>query len=797
MDMTQINLDQLASRFEPVIAAIRKDGAAFADVFGSEVSKKAAGGIIGIGYHLSHSLGRAAWSSIKSSRAYGKFKKRLGDASSPGDREQALRQFFAEDPRLAKSSYGLLLRHDLLRAVLEHAENLPNIILLDATRRLSEIYVPLSLEPIAAAKTAAEGLVGSDTGGSRPKFLFTDTKAVDLLSSGNHLVEGEPGSGKSTLARRLVISQAERLIDVGTADTLDQCRLPVLVTARSLHAAKSNIASALQLAVREELSVFGLGPLPDQFFLPYSEFGHRSWLVIIDGLDEIEDRNERQRLWEAVSRLHSQIGDAFRFIAFTRPEAIRVRSANSEFQRWSVRPLSRSDRILLAHRYIQQDEMAERFLAHISSSTFAKICGTPLFEAIAASVFAERGELPATRLGLCEAFVSALLEKSSIANLDRHAILQLLTAIAETSRPTLSLQAHPHLDSLLPPHLPELAVSIYLEDLLRRSGLVTGGQGNYRFIHDVFRSYLLSLHLAKKHLPSPTVWKAIDPFVIGWTTAQYLCEAWDQAGEDISDPVNALLAFGDKGEGCATEVAISCNRVGEKIVKNIVDRIFREMFSTGPSISSADALTRLAQRRVSVKRRLLEAALSHHDFMGAKLQCAECLLDSGHSEDGLRALLNMARDEDEDPPVRTHAAELLYKHGHKGLPEKVLNEIAWDAGELWMRAEAACILLENSRTEANREFVIALLKEPADEIERVGENTLARLLSLGENEIALPAIRERARPPHKPGPLSELPREQIAAAKALATHHALEEGVDALRLLLTWRISQCGGRQRL
>jgi hypothetical protein len=39
MDMTQINLDQLASRFEPVIAAIRKDGAAFAEVFGSEVSK--------------------------------------------------------------------------------------------------------------------------------------------------------------------------------------------------------------------------------------------------------------------------------------------------------------------------------------------------------------------------------------------------------------------------------------------------------------------------------------------------------------------------------------------------------------------------------------------------------------------------------------------------------------------------------------------------------------------------------------------------------------------------------------
>jgi tetratricopeptide (TPR) repeat protein len=783
MDLSQINLKELASGLEPMIAAIHKDGAAFADVLGSEVTKKAG---VGIAYHLSQWLGKAVWSSIKSSRAHAKFVKRLQGASSPGAREEALRLFFAEDPKLAKSSYSLLVRHDFLRAVLEHAENLPNIILLDESRRLSEIYVPLSLQPIAAAKPGAESLVHSDTEGSPSRFLFNDPKAVDLLSSGNHLVEGEPGSGKSTLARRLIISHAERLIDVGTAASLDQCRLPVLVTARSLNATKSPIASALQLAVREELSVFGLGPLPDQFFVPYSEFGHRSWLVVIDGLDEIEDRDERQRLWEAVSRPHSQIGDAFRFIVLTRPEAIRVRSANSEFQRWSVCPLLPSDRKLLAHRYIQQSEMAERFLAHISSSTFATICSTPLFEAIAASVFAVRGELPDTRLGLCEAFVSALLEKSSIANLDRHAVLQLLTAIAETSRPTLSFEAHPYLKKLLPPHLPQLAVSAYFEDLLRRSGLVAAAQGEYWFIHDVFRSYFLSLRLAEKHQPSSTIWKAVDPFGIGWTTVQYLCEAWEHASKDISSAVNALLEFGDKGESCATEVAIACNRIGEKIVKNIVDRIFREMFSTGPSIAGADALTRLARRHLSVKKRLLEAALSNRDFMGAKLQCAECLLDAGQSGDGVRALLSIAQGEDEDPWDRTRAAELLFKHGYKRLSEKVLNEVARGADQLWIRAEAACILFENARTEANREFVTKLLKEPADEIERVWESTIARLLSLGETEIALPAIRERAKLPNEPGSFSELPREQIAAAKALATHYALEEGVDALRSLLNW-----------
>jgi hypothetical protein len=197
MDLPQINLDQLASGLEPVIAAFHKDGAAFVEVFGSEVTKKAG---VGIAYHLSQWLGKVVWSSIKSSRAHAKFEKRLQGASSPGAREEALRLFFAEDPKLARSSYSLLVRHDFLRAVLENAENLPNIILLDESRRLSEIYVPLSLQPIAAAKPGAESLVHSDTEGSPSRFLSNDPKEVDLLSSGNHLVEGEPGSGKSNLS---------------------------------------------------------------------------------------------------------------------------------------------------------------------------------------------------------------------------------------------------------------------------------------------------------------------------------------------------------------------------------------------------------------------------------------------------------------------------------------------------------------------------------------------------------------------------------------------------------------------
>jgi hypothetical protein len=93
----------------------------------------------------------------------------------------------------------------------------------------------------------------------------------------------------------LAASNARNILD-SSKTAFDKIRLPLLVSARSLQMAQSDFASALRQAATTEMSLTTLGAFPSEFFLPYSESSHKSWLIIIDGLDEIEDRGERQRL---------------------------------------------------------------------------------------------------------------------------------------------------------------------------------------------------------------------------------------------------------------------------------------------------------------------------------------------------------------------------------------------------------------------------------------------------------------------------------------------------------------------
>lgn len=777
--MPKIDLDQLASQLEPIFAGLRKEGAEFAGEVGAEISKKASGGLISLAFNALSSLGKAGWIRFKSIRARRNFERRWREALSRDAREIIIRDLLAADPKLANSLYALLVRRDFVRAVLEYAEHLPNIGLLDPTRRLSEIYVRLNISPIVGSETVYNR--GSVALVEQASFIERD--AVDFLRSGNHLVEGAPGSGKSTLARQLVASEAKRLIESKDLVALDQSRLPVLVSARSLELAKSDISSSLYGAVNAEMAFAGLGKLPDQFFVPYSELGHKAWLVVIDGLDEIADPPKRQRLWDAISRLHSQGGEAFKFVVFTRPNSIRVRPDQSNFQRWSMQPLTSADRSEMAYRYIENTERAKKFLSEIEVSAFADICDTPLFEAIAASVFAAGGSLPQSRLGLCEAFVSALLDKSTVANLDRRAILSLLSSIAENNKAIPLPRTHPNLTVLLPPAVPDLNAKDLLKSILQRSGVVRIEGDGIIFFHDVFRSYFLSLQLAKTRKPTAAIWRSIDPFAVGWTTVQYLCEVWGREGHDISGAVGALLAFGTGGEKAAIEVAVGSSAVDDKIVKKIVDKIFREAKEDGATIFAIDTLARFARRRSFVKDRLVYAASALDSL--SRIDFAEALVSAGHLNEGVCALLEIAADEEGYEFDRIRASELLLKLDREQIAALTLRQIACEGDELQCRAEAACILYAHQQVEENRKLVTEVLSADAfEESDQIFESTIVRLLAIGEKELALPLLRVRARRPSRGSFLADLPRDQIEAAKAIAVYHDRREGVDALKSIL-------------
>jgi hypothetical protein len=567
--------------------------------------------------------------------------------------------------------------------------------------------------------------------------------------------------------------------------TFDKIRLPLLISARSLQAAKSDFASSLKQAATSEMSLTNLGAFPDEFFLPYSKSGHRSWLIIVDGLDEIEDRIERQRIWDTLSRLHSHAGDSFQFIVFSRPNAVRVSTSSSSFQRWQLCSPSESDQKLIAHRYIDQELKAEQFITHLSNSSFSDIYQIPLFETIAASLFSQTGALPSTHMGLCEAFASALIEKSPVSKYNRDSVLRLLQLFAESTNLALSLDDL-DLKNLGAEHTPQIHVTSQLIEIARKTGLVQFSGGQLSFIHDIFRSYFLALKFSQTCEPTSQIWRLVDPFRIGWATAQYICERWSLAGKDISAAVNALLSFGEEGETCAIEASIACSTVSEKVISKIVERIFREMYSTGATISGVAALTRLAKQRPSVKKRLIDTVRSGHDFLSSRLECAECLLRAGHTKEAQEALEFIADQPDEYHGDRIRAAELLLDHGQKTLARKVLHEMAHNADSLGMRADAASIIFVDDRSDDNRALVNALLnEEPEDDFDKIYESTISRLLSAGEKEIALPLMRNQAKPQSKRDLLPDIPRDEIAACLAIAAHHSREEAIVGLETLLS------------
>jgi len=237
MEIYQLNLEHLASRLEPILASILKEGGTFVEELGAELSKKASSGLVGTAINAVQSLGKAAWKTISSSRAHRRFQRRWDAALSQSERQQAIRQLLAEDPKRAQSLHDLLLRLDFLRAVAEHAEQLPNIGLLQATRRLSEVYVPLRIEAIAEGPSGSSQLTDMTRVEQASRSL--ELTAIDLLGSGNNIVEGTPGSGKSTLARWLAASNARNILD-SSKTAFDKIRLPLLVSARSLQMAQSD-----------------------------------------------------------------------------------------------------------------------------------------------------------------------------------------------------------------------------------------------------------------------------------------------------------------------------------------------------------------------------------------------------------------------------------------------------------------------------------------------------------------------------------------------------------------------------
>ncbi|MEV4534084.1 NACHT domain-containing protein [Asanoa sp. NPDC049518] len=230
-----------------------------------------------------------------------------------------------------------------------------------------------------------------------------DSSVADVIGRDAHAVLiGGAGAGKSTLVATVVAELARDAIATGSDSA---------VAISALDLTGTSLAAAGVSAARRDLNV----ELPEALFKLPPRRGGR-WLVLVDGLDEVIDRDQRsQVLWRLRSILDNK-NSHYRLVVTTRP---LPGAEMSELERggavvYELRPFNRAEFEEFARRWFASrgSPNASLFLARVSGARLGPVARVPLLATIAALVFEQAGgaALPTSRTALYERFVEHLLD---------------------------------------------------------------------------------------------------------------------------------------------------------------------------------------------------------------------------------------------------------------------------------------------------------------------------------------------------------------------------------------------------
>ncbi|PJN22945.1 hypothetical protein [Kitasatospora sp. CB02891] len=567
-------------------------------------------------------------------------------------------------PRLtswAELPLPALALRNLLEAQSRSADRLPYDVLDVKEPPLSAIYVRQQMRAALPPSRESGGPDVHGTPSSGPESSHAHASSADRdtvlpLSEiferpGHLLVTGEPGSGKSTLTNHVtwLLARVWLRQESSLAAPATEPLVPLRIAARALVEHSGSWSAALCHAARDSMGHSLVAEADPGLFT--GRVQGAQWLVMVDGLDEITDRQARAQLIRVIAQ-HARSDGAYRFLVTTRPlpeiELTPLRGA--AFSSYRMEPFSRAELRNFATQWFraqgngpeETEAAAVRFLQETEDGRLSELVQNPLLATIAAvsATVDPHRPLPANRLSLYQLFHDHLMSRSAgrerrddeLAGWVGQVRQQLVESLARhriESDGSLTAAARRWVHDHRPAGLTLTGRwEAELRHLLLGTGLLVPQGDDLRFLHHSFAEFLAARSYAEQippGFPELDGWAAKGMGEAEHTLALFTFCLWAQRADCDADLIvdHLLRRTSDSGDpvNLAGLLVAEGVAVGERKWSEILQRLqdsvrntlegpdLREPFATLSALAdrpgTADRLRALAASRIlSVTQRL-------------------------------------------------------------------------------------------------------------------------------------------------------------------------------------------------
>ncbi|WP_445527466.1 NACHT domain-containing protein [Streptomyces cyslabdanicus] len=396
---------------------------------------------------------------------------------------------------------------------------------------LADVYVHQQTHARAADDQDSPSPGNAAMGGNQTGPVVPATE-VFRENAATCVLLGGPGGGKSTLLRATLADSADSWLSGTTGKTI-----PVMVSASALTGTDS-LPTALARTITGDLRQAGLLDELGADFFRHPPRAGVSWLVLVDGLDEIPDTDTRSTVLTMLANTAAAGTGLYRFVVATRPlPATELGALGQPVPRYELQPFSPDDLLTYAtHWFRTLDDPglhADAFLAGLERSRLEVLARTPLMASMLCQLYAAdpARPLPDGRTGAYQSFIELIYEQNAHKNIknthdqairrlkDRHQIPrdnQAAEQAAEQVRDHLpeliDHLAHErvhgstafaveivasHLQASRPQKVKQHLWHSFLSDLLRPTGILAQRANDFDFLHQTLLEYHAARHATR------------------------------------------------------------------------------------------------------------------------------------------------------------------------------------------------------------------------------------------------------------------------------------------------------------